>query len=128
MKKPLEIYALIVCLFALFYFAVTLGLFLNQAIRVAFPEMTTPITRYDNMNQPNPLNQWQNKAKKENASALKIKTSDQAQAIWEANYKIAILQERRSAWRDLIQQLIGLLISGCILLVHWRLVRKVQKD
>jgi hypothetical protein len=120
MKKTVEVYALIVCFFALMWFAVTLGLFLNQLVRITFPQLTTPISHYNNSASQTPLTNP--KTDKGNA-ALQGKVNEQMQAIWEANYKMSIEQERRDALRNSIHQLINLIISALIFAWHWRLIQ-----
>lgn len=119
MKKTIEVYALVVCFFALLWFAVTLGLFLNQIVRITFPQLTTPISNYSNsINQATLVNP---QAGKENV--VQGKANEQMQALWDANYKLSIQQERRDALRHIIHDIISLLISALIFVPHWKVAR-----
>jgi hypothetical protein len=115
MKRSIEIYALFVCFFTLIWFAVSLGLVINQAVRIAFPQLTTPISNYYNPANP--------PAPKGNTST-QGKTNDQMQTAWEASYKMSIQQEKHDAIRNMIREFISLIISALIFIPHWKLVKR----
>ncbi len=120
MKRSIEIYALFVCFFTLIWFAVSLGLVINQAVRIAFPQLTTPISNYYNpANQSVPTN---SPAPKGNTST-QGKTNDQMQTAWEASYKMSIQQEKHDAIRNMIHEFISLIISALVFIPHWKLAR-----
>ena len=120
MKKTIEVYALVVCFFALIWFAATFGLFLNQIVRITFPQLTTPINNYSNSVNQAALTSCP--GAKENA--VQGKANEQMQALWDANYKLSVQQERRDALRNIIHDIISLLISALIFVPHWKLARK----
>jgi hypothetical protein len=112
MKKSVEIYALLVCFFTLMWFAVELGYFFQEIVKINFPEVTQ---EYRNFKPSEPA---------PSISADKtVKNNEKMQAAVQDNNEIIMLQAKRNSIRTAINALIYCLISGAIFLIHWKLVR-----
>lgn len=127
MKRSVEIYALVVCFFALSWFTVTTGTFLYQLVRVTFPEVTVPSSPYPaeqlaSSLATSPVSSAQKNVKPAMPSPAG-KTAEQMRAVWNANYQLSLQQERKDAIQKSIRELIMLLVSGVVFIFHWRLVR-----
>jgi len=113
MKKILAIYCAAVCFFTVACFAVTLGLFLQQTVRILLPQITA--TSFEEVGIDTTLKQQ------------KGKTQEQTKKAWEANYKKGLTIARRAAIQDMINYSIILLVDLLVFIPHWRIIRRGVK-
>lgn len=114
MKRSIEIYALLVCFFTLMWFAIELGYFFQEVVKISFPEVTQEYRSF-RLSEPTPSStSTVDKAAKNN---------EKIQTAMQENNEIARVQAKTNSIRTAINAFIYCLISGAIFLIHWRLVR-----
>lgn len=138
MNKIVEFYGAAVCFFTTACFAITLGLFLQQIVRISLPAITSSSfkeTGLDVEASKHDLAQAAQDAEEtQRAQTAKIdhvaqvkrtrKTPEQIEKSWEADYRKNLQQERRDALQSSINYLIILLVDILIFVPHWRIIRK----
>lgn len=123
MRKPIEIYAFAVCFVTILWFIISFTMVVNDAVDLAFPRlmMTDEYNPVDTV-----VSNTQTTKSNEGKMTTQEKATAQAKAATEMENKKHALQavKERTTVRGLIHELISLIISGFIFVIHWKLARK----
>ena len=129
-KSLLQIYCLLVCIFTVACFSITLGLCLQNSVKLIWPQLIV---------EPPEGKIYKDKMQDQNLQEIAKKiaklppgvTYEQAQKVWDANYQRSVIEyedklakERREALRAVINYLIIILVDIFIFVPHWRLAKR----
>jgi hypothetical protein len=124
MKKTImEVYALLVCLFAVIVITISSSTLIYSAVGAIKPELTMKAYKYEKL-----LNNDNFKSKegisKEDAEKL---SDEEITAKREAAYAQEIRIEKRDKSQSILNSAIYLFVSSIILLIHWKISKKSRE-
>jgi hypothetical protein len=133
-KTAIEIYALLVCFSAIACLSINTGLMIYNVVSLVKPSLT--INDYQYRNHQNNDNYWQHQSgrsdiiqitdftlnPKKNKSVTKRPIKNELTKQRLSSYQSVIEAEKRSAIKDLIFELIVILVSLILFFTHWRFV------
>jgi len=119
-KSGLEIYALAVCYTAIIAITACLSLGIWSGVKIAVPSISIDSYQY-----------WRFQSNenylRDNAEDMSALSSPEITRRRTEEYRLAVNRERRDTFQNLVQQLIVLLMSSAVFLIHWRLARKMRR-
>jgi hypothetical protein len=124
MKKTImEVYALLVCLFAVIVITISSSTLIYSAVGVIKPELTMKAHMYEKH-----LNNDNFKSKKGISKEDAEKLSDEEiTAKREAAFAQEIRIEKRDKSQSILNSAIFLFVSSIILLIHWKISKKSRE-
>lgn len=124
MKKTiLEVYARLVCLFAVIVITISSSILIHSVVGVAQPELTMSNSIYDKH-----LNN--EKFKSRNATLrkdAKNRTDEEITARRESAFAQELRKERRKNAQTILHSAIFVFVSSVVLLIHWKIARKSRE-
>ncbi|SMN12379.1 hypothetical protein SPBRAN_603 [uncultured Candidatus Thioglobus sp.] len=133
-KTATEIYALLVCFVAMVCLSINTGLVIYDVISLVKPSLT--ISDYQYINHQNNDNYWQHQSgrsdtihindftlrPKKNKEIIERPVENKLTQQRLNSYQSVIEAEKRNAIKDLIFELIIILVSSVLFFIHWRFV------
>lgn len=125
MKSKLEIYALSVCFAAVVSLVISTGIAVYAIVSIAAPGITMRSYDYDRL-QTNDLYWKKISSCSKNEPAESRPAEEELTRRRRAAFDRELLSERREGIQDLVQCLIFILVSGGVLIIHWKIARKAR--
>lgn len=125
MKSKLEIYALAVCFAAVVCLVISMGIAGYSILKIAVPKLTMESYAYDRYQTNDAY--WNNRpycGEKEKPKARPGEQELTKQRLDE--FAVKINAEQREGLQALIQCLMFIIVSGIILLIHWKIAKKAR--
>lgn len=124
MKKTiLEVYALLVCLFAVIVITISSSILIHSVVGVAKPELTMSNSTYDkHLNNDQFISR--NAMLKKDAGNL---TDEEITARRESAFTQELRKERRKNAQTILRSAIFAFVSSVVLLIHWKISKKSRE-
>jgi hypothetical protein len=125
MKSKLEIYALSVCFAAVVSLVISTGIAGYAIVSIAAPRITMRSYDYDRF-QTNDL-YWEkiSSCSKNEPAGSRPAEEELTRRRLEA-FDLELESERREGVQNLLQCLMFILVSGGVLIIHWKIARKAR--
>jgi hypothetical protein len=125
MKSKLEIYALAVCFAAVVCLVISMGIAGYSILKIAVPKLTMEAYTYD-IYQTNDT-YWNSKSYCVEKEKVKVRPGEQELTKQRLDeFAVKINAEQREGLQALIQCLMFIIVSGIILLIHWKIAKKAR--
>lgn len=125
-----EIYALVVCLFSLGCFVITLGLAVWDVVEIGAPEFTLQTREYDCHQSDRAYTDCYSKRYEysRKTNPIPFPVGDELTEQRDREYDQKLRSKRRMALQDLLQKSIILIIDLVVFILHWKLAGKTRRE
>jgi len=125
MKSKLEIYALAVCFAAVVSLVISTGIAGYAVVTIAAPQITMGSYVYDRF-QTNDIYWEKTSACSKDEERKERPPEDELTRLRREAFSLELRSERREGIQNLIQCLIFILVSGGVLIIHWKIARAAR--